>query len=204
MAMMPPLTDFGGEWVDEWLVPSPNEPYSYPLHLDETETFAINNRILALLLGGAHHESARGTVDSTYYTHCSSPPTVETNWDLVSPGSGDMNKYVLRSRIFPKTNLVFVADATGYTNLDVSLADISLTNITGTISDPLNVQYYVPITASNAPAVGAGGVPSLLRQASTPALPPPPPPRRERPDYDDRDQGGVVGSTALGALLVWL
>ncbi|KAH9061790.1 hypothetical protein EDB83DRAFT_2520215 [Lactarius deliciosus] len=41
---------------------------------------------------------------------------------------------------------------------DVSLADLPLTNITDTIPGPLNVQYYVPITAPNTSAVGAGGV----------------------------------------------
>jgi len=56
----------------------------------------------------------------------------------------------------------FVANTTGYTNLDVSLADIPLTNITGTIPGPLNAQYYVPITAPNTSAVGAGGGPVFV------------------------------------------
>jgi hypothetical protein len=51
----------------------------------------------------------------------------------------------------------FVANATGYTNLDVSAANIPLTNLTGNIPGPLNAQYYVPFTAPNTSAVGAGG-----------------------------------------------
>ncbi|KAH8994217.1 hypothetical protein EDB92DRAFT_1850809 [Lactarius akahatsu] len=43
------------------------------LTFDETESYALNNRIFALLLGGAVPKSARGTVDSSYYTHHSSP-----------------------------------------------------------------------------------------------------------------------------------
>ncbi|KAH8985728.1 hypothetical protein EDB86DRAFT_2941753 [Lactarius hatsudake] len=44
-----------------------------------------------------------------------------------------------------------VNNATGYTNFHVSLADITLTNNTGTIPG------HVSITASNMSAVGAGG-----------------------------------------------
>ncbi|KAH9016765.1 hypothetical protein EDB85DRAFT_2295072 [Lactarius pseudohatsudake] len=49
----------------------------------------FNNRILAILLGGAVPESARGTVDSTYYTHYSSLSTAEANWGFGSLGRGD-------------------------------------------------------------------------------------------------------------------
>jgi hypothetical protein len=56
----------------------------------------------------------------------------------------------------------FVANATGYTNLDVSAADIPLTNLTGNIPGPLNTQYYVPFTAPNTSAVGAGGGPVFV------------------------------------------
>jgi hypothetical protein len=56
----------------------------------------------------------------------------------------------------------FVAKATGYTNLDVSAADIPLTNLTGNIPGPLNTQYYVPFTAPNTSAVGAGGGPVFV------------------------------------------
>ncbi|KAH9061779.1 hypothetical protein EDB83DRAFT_2552154 [Lactarius deliciosus] len=116
-------------------------------HLN-TNDFAADTYTVALLLGGAVPESVRVTVDSTYYTHYPSLSTVEINWGLGSLGCGDMNKTLSN---------VYSFVATGYTNLDVSLADIPLMNITGTIPGPLNVQYYV--TAPNTSAGGAGGGP---------------------------------------------
>ena len=50
-----------------------------------------------------------------------------------------------------------VASATGYTNVDVSGADIPLTNASGTTPGPLNPNMYVPFLAPNTSAVGAGG-----------------------------------------------
>ncbi|KAH9059219.1 phosphoesterase family-domain-containing protein [Lactarius vividus] len=153
--------DFAGQWVDYWLAPLLNDTNFNDnrtlilLTFDETETYTVNNRIFALLLGGAVPESARGTVDSTYYTHYSSLSTVEANWGLGSLGRGDTNKTL--SNVYS-----FVANATGYTNLDIALADIPLTNTTGIIPGPLNVQYYVPITAPNTSAVGAGGGPVFV------------------------------------------
>ncbi|KAH9170090.1 hypothetical protein EDB89DRAFT_2072383 [Lactarius sanguifluus] len=91
------------------------------LTFDGIETYTV-----ALLLGDAVPESVRGTVDSTYYTHYPSLSNVEINWGLGSLGRVDMNKTL--SDVYS-----FVANGTGCTNLDVSLADIPLTNITGTI-----------------------------------------------------------------------
>ncbi|KAH9030428.1 hypothetical protein EDB85DRAFT_2146727 [Lactarius pseudohatsudake] len=64
-------------------------------------TYADNNRILALLLGGTIPGSPHGTVDSTYYTHYS---LVEANWGLGSQGRSDTNKVL--SNIFS-----FIIDA---------------------------------------------------------------------------------------------
>ncbi|KAI9438814.1 phosphoesterase family-domain-containing protein [Lactarius indigo] len=150
--------DFAAQWIEYWLVPLLKDTNFNSnrtlilLTFDENETYSINNRVFALLLGGAVPDSARGTVDSTYYTHFSSLSTVEANWGLGSLGRGDTNKTL--SNVYS-----FVADATGYKNLDVSPADIPLTNITGTIPGPLNAQRYVPFRAPNTSAVGAGGGP---------------------------------------------
>ena len=92
--------DFAGDWVDFWLAPLLNDTNFNDnrtlilLTFDETEMYNINNHIFALLLGGAIPDGARGTVDSTYYTHYSSLSTVEANWGLGSLGRGDTNKYV--------------------------------------------------------------------------------------------------------------
>ncbi|KAH8994222.1 hypothetical protein EDB92DRAFT_1815157 [Lactarius akahatsu] len=48
------------------------------------------------------------------------------------------------------------------TRLSTSLADIQLKNIPGTISGPLDVQYYVPITTPNTSTAGAGGSPVFV------------------------------------------
>ncbi|KAN0135813.1 Phosphoesterase family domain containing protein [Lactarius tabidus] len=153
--------DFAGGWVDFWLSSLLNDTNFNDnrtlilLTFDETETYTINNHIFAVLLGGAIPESSRGTVDSTYYTHYSSLSTVEANWGLGSLGRGDTNKTL--SNVYS-----FVANATNYTNLDISAADIPLTNLTGNIPGPLNARYYVPFTAPNTSAVGAGGGPVFI------------------------------------------
>ncbi|KAF8260202.1 hypothetical protein EI94DRAFT_1773748 [Lactarius quietus] len=66
----------------------------------------------------------------------------------------------------------FVANATNYTNLDISGGDIPLTNLTGKIPGPLNAKYYLPFTAPNTSTVSAGGGPVVdcnLTAVSAPA-----------------------------------
>ncbi|KAH9013440.1 hypothetical protein EDB85DRAFT_967484 [Lactarius pseudohatsudake] len=187
------------------------------LTFDETESYALNNRIFALLRGGAVPESARGTVDSTYYTHYSSLSTVEANWGLGSLGRGDTIKTLSNVSSF-------VANATGYANLNIALADTPLTNTTGIIPGPLNVQYYVSITAPNTSTVGAGGgavfVASGFDTSCTAASAPAPVnltaqgktvpwlgPRVAAASSGSSGNGaagvreGMVGATVLGALL---
>ncbi|KAN0135815.1 Phosphoesterase family domain containing protein [Lactarius tabidus] len=153
--------DFAANWTNFWLGTLLNDTNFNDnrtlivLTFDETETYTVNNQVLTILLGGAIPESARGTVDSTYYTHYSTLSTVEANWGLGSLGRGDTNKTL--SNVF-----AFVANATNYTNLAVSAADIPLTNLTGNIPGPLNALYYVPFTAPNTSAVGAGGGPVFI------------------------------------------
>ncbi|KAH8994206.1 hypothetical protein EDB92DRAFT_1944037 [Lactarius akahatsu] len=105
--------------------------------------------------GLSHYSTtpARGTVDSTYYAHYTlhSGGKLEPKSQVAQPQRHEQQCPTISNVYF------FVANATGYTSLDVSLADLPLTNITGTISGPLNVQYYVPIPAPNTSAIGAGG-----------------------------------------------
>jgi hypothetical protein len=92
--------DYAASWLQYWLVPLLGNPNFNDngtlvvLTFDENESYTENNCVLALLLGGAVPESARGTTDSTYYTHYSLLSTVEANWGLGSLGRGDTNKYV--------------------------------------------------------------------------------------------------------------
>jgi hypothetical protein len=62
------------------------------LTFDENETETENNRVFAVLLGGAIPDELRGTTDSTFYTHYSALSTVQANWHLGSLGRFDTNK----------------------------------------------------------------------------------------------------------------
>jgi len=169
--------DFASDWLESWLVPLLSDPNFNDnktlilLTFDETETYDVNNRIYSILLGGAVPENLRGTNDSTYYTHYSTLSTVEANWALGSLGRQDTNKTV--SNVYK-----FIADVIGYKNLDVSGNDIPLTNLTGDIPGPLNAQFYVPFSAPNLNATGAGGGPvfvaSNLNKSLTPETLPAP------------------------------
>ncbi|KAI9431700.1 hypothetical protein H4582DRAFT_2084549 [Lactarius indigo] len=133
---------------------------------DETETYTVT-------LLEVSSPSIRGTVDSTYYTHYSTLSTVEANWSL-----GNLLD------VYP-----FISNATSYTNLDVSIADIPLTKTTSTIPGPLNVQHISATTVTaKAPAPVS---PHWLRKA--------------RPGSRHGAAGareGMVGATVLEALLV--
>ncbi|KAH9038743.1 hypothetical protein EDB85DRAFT_1887786 [Lactarius pseudohatsudake] len=67
--------DFATQWMLVSLLNDTNFNDNRTLILltfDENETYSINNRVFALLLGGAVPENVRGTVNSTYYTRYSS------------------------------------------------------------------------------------------------------------------------------------
>ncbi|KAI0069467.1 hypothetical protein K474DRAFT_1670815 [Panus rudis PR-1116 ss-1] len=169
--------DFAGDWLQYWLLPLLQDPAFNDnrtlivLTFDENENYDINNWIWTLLLGGAVPEHLRGTTDSTYYTHYSTLSTVENNWGLGSLGRGDTNKTM--SNVF-----AFIANATGYKNLNVSDVEIPLTNATTTIPGPLNPNLYVPFAAPNTNASGAGGGPVFIgpgmNTSITPDTLPPP------------------------------
>lgn len=53
---------------------------------------------------------------------------------------------------------------------EADLKSIALLNITGTIPGPLNVDYYLPFTAPNTSAVGAGGQGVFLAQGLNTSL----------------------------------
>ncbi|KAH9991860.1 phosphoesterase family-domain-containing protein [Russula vinacea] len=197
--------DYAASWLQYWLVPLLNDTNFNDnntlivLTFDENESYTENNCVLALLLGGAVPNNARGTTDSTYYTHYSLLSTVEANWGLGSLGRGDTNKTL--SNVFS-----FVAAATGYTNVNVSSSDV-LTNATGTIPGPLNPGLYVPFTAPNTSAVGAGGGPvfvaSGMNTSFTAAVAPPPVNLTQQnktvPWSGPRNGSNAVNSTGTGS-----
>jgi len=148
--------DFAGDWLQFWLVPLLSNPQFnnnrtlIVLTFDENETSDIDNKVYTLLLGGAVPVNLKNTTDTTYYSHYSCLSTVQANWGLGSLGRQDTNKTV--SNVFS-----FVANATGYQNLNVALAEYPATNLSGVFNGPLNSNQYVPFLAPNLTAVGAGG-----------------------------------------------
>ncbi|KAI1786921.1 phosphoesterase family-domain-containing protein [Ganoderma leucocontextum] len=150
--------DFVGDWLNYWLIPLlsdnklNNDRTLILLTFDESETYTINNRVYTLVLGGGLPTNLKGTTDSTFYTHYTALSTVQANWGLKSLGRGDANTTL--------NNVIdFVAKETSWTNNGISGNDarIPQLNITGTIPGPLNTEFYVPFTAPNTSAVGAGG-----------------------------------------------
>ncbi|KAL1645417.1 hypothetical protein SLS58_003724 [Diplodia intermedia] len=61
---------------------------------DENETYTIQNRVLAILLGDAVPEALVGTTDSTFYDHYSELSTVQANWELDTLGRFDVGANV--------------------------------------------------------------------------------------------------------------
>ncbi|KAI0480094.1 acid phosphatase phoa [Xylariaceae sp. FL0804] len=70
---------------------------------DENETYTIQNRVLAILLGDAVPDRLVGTTDTNYYNHYSEIATVSANWDLHTLGRWDVGANVFE----------MVADQTG-------------------------------------------------------------------------------------------
>lgn len=64
------------------------------LTFDENETYTLQNRVLAILLGDAVPEKLVGTTDSTFYDHYSEISTVEANWGLDTLGRFDVGANV--------------------------------------------------------------------------------------------------------------
>ncbi|EKM55005.1 uncharacterized protein PHACADRAFT_255295 [Phanerochaete carnosa HHB-10118-sp] len=169
--------DFASDWLNFWLPSMLSDPAFNDnrtiilLTFDENESDDINNRVYTLVLGDGLPDNLRNTTDDTYYTHYSALSTVQANWGLKSLGRQDTNKTV--SNVF-----TFVANATNYTNVAVAPSALPLTNLTGVFDGPLNANQYVPFTAPNMSAVGAGGqgvfVASSLNQSFTSAVAPAP------------------------------
>ncbi|OTA97664.1 hypothetical protein M434DRAFT_391598 [Hypoxylon sp. CO27-5] len=85
---------------------------------DENETYSIQNRILAILIGDAVPADLVGTTDDTYYNHYSEIATAQANWDLHTLGRFDVGANVFK----------FVAEKTGDTVRSWS-GDVALANM---------------------------------------------------------------------------
>lgn len=90
-----------GKWCHDFLSPLLSDDKFLQNTLvivtfDENETYAIQNRILALLLGDAVPKHLHGTTDNSFYNHYSEIATVQANWDLPTLGRWDVGANVLK------------------------------------------------------------------------------------------------------------
>ncbi|RDW23602.1 phosphoesterase family-domain-containing protein [Yarrowia lipolytica] len=140
--------DWAGRWVARWLKPLlSNEEFMKNslviLTFDENHTKPLENKVLAILFGGAVPDHLKGTTDSTYYSHYSNIATVQANWGLDHLGRFDTvaNPFKL------------VADS-----LNISIVDH---DTTGQYNNKSVVGYFnderVSIPAPNASAIGLVG-----------------------------------------------
>ncbi|KAH9906420.1 phosphoesterase-domain-containing protein [Xylariomycetidae sp. FL2044] len=97
-----------GTWTRTFLEPLLNDTRFMNntlvlITFDENETYTIQNRILAILIGDAVPDELVGTTDGNYYNHYSDIATVTANWDLHTLGRFDVGANVFQ----------MVADKTG-------------------------------------------------------------------------------------------
>jgi len=153
--------DFVGDFINYWLTPllaNPNFNTNRTLILitfDENDTYNEENRIWTLLFGGGVPTALHGTTDPTFYSHYSCLSSVEANWGLGSLGRGDTNKTM--SNVF---DYMITSMGVNYTNTPVTT--FPLTNLTATIPGPLNPLYWIPFSAPDGTATGAGGGPVFI------------------------------------------
>lgn len=88
-----------GAWTRNFLEPLLDDPRFMNNTLvlvtfDENSSYAIQNRVLAILLGDAVPADLVGTTDSSYYNHYSELATVEANWGLDTLGRWDVGANV--------------------------------------------------------------------------------------------------------------
>ncbi|KAK0534178.1 hypothetical protein OC842_002711 [Tilletia horrida] len=148
---------FLSNWTNFWLLPLLNnsnfntDRTLIVASFDENEEYTENNQIATIILGKGLPQELVGKTDDTFYTHYSFLSTVEANWGLKNLGRGDANKTLANV-------LSFVANQTGYTNVDVPLEQRPLLNLTGVAPGPLSAEFYTNFYAPTFPnATGAGG-----------------------------------------------
>lgn len=117
------------------------------LTYDESETYALPNRISSILLGGAIPNNLKGTKDDTLYTHYSILSTLQNNWELPNLGRYDVGANVFE----------LVASQTGYKNHPPSnLARINNSfSYPGYLNNLIGGNRLLPVP--NLQLVGAGG-----------------------------------------------
>ncbi|KAF4626251.1 hypothetical protein G7Y89_g11908 [Cudoniella acicularis] len=144
--------DYAADWSETFLSPLlTNAQFMNNtlilLTYDESATYAIPNKIVSILLGGAIPANLKGTNDSTFYTHYSILATLENNWGLPNLG-----RYDVGANVFD-----LVAKQTGYLNhppSNIQHVNDSLSYAGFLNSDPAK---QIAIPPPNLQLVGAGG-----------------------------------------------
>jgi acid phosphatase len=146
---------FAASWARSFLTPLLNNSYFMNktliiLTFDEIETYAAQNKVFAILLGGAIPTSLQNTTDNTFYTHYSTLSSVSLNWGLPSLGRWDCMANVL----------ALVANKTGYVNAKVDTTNLYFNmSYPGPFSDALyKAAWPVPATGSNVKCASGNGV----------------------------------------------
>jgi acid phosphatase len=144
---------FASEWEHTWLANLLTNDYFMAntlvmLTFDESETYPLQNKIFAVLIGGAIPDALKGTTDDTFYNHYSTISTASVNWGLPSLGRWDCNANVF----------ALVADKTGYKNQAVDT-----TNLYYNVSNPgplSDTQYLAdwPAPVTNVTCASGQGV----------------------------------------------
>lgn len=144
-----------GKWCKSFLGPLMDNKYfmdntAVLLTFDENENYNKQNKVWALLIGGAIDKSLHNTSDSTYYTHYSEISSIEDNWDLYSLGRSDLNSDG-NANVFQ-----FVANKTGYMNKEVDTSNQYFNKaIDGYWND---IQRMLPVVNCSAKGVTGKGV----------------------------------------------
>lgn len=125
---------FGSKWLRGFISGLMNNTYVWDetlflLTFDESEHYAVPNRVFSILIGGAVPKHLIGTEDNTVYTHYSSIATVSANWGLPSLGRWDCGANIFQ----------LVSNKTGYVNYDVDTTNL-LINVS--LPGPLSHRDY--------------------------------------------------------------
>jgi acid phosphatase len=125
---------FASEWLRGFVTELKSNTYFWDntlllLTFDESETYALQNRVFSVLLGGAVPADLVGTTDDTVYTHYSAISSVSANWGLPSLGRFDCGANIFQ----------VVANKTGYTNWAVDPSSLYLNE---SMPGPLSLGEY--------------------------------------------------------------
>lgn len=155
---------FGAKWEFNFVNPLLSNEYFMNdtlllLTFDENETYGVENKIFAILLGGAVPKELRGTTDDTFYNHYSTISSVSQNWGLPSLGRWDCNANVFD----------LVANKTGYKNAVLNFNDKGVyfnQSYPGPLSDDLYDPTWPVPTNSSTCANGKGVLASIVKTYS--------------------------------------